>query len=309
MSNAPNSPLALVVDDVATERRLACTVIERSLGWRTREAGSAGAALTAMAQETPNVVVTDLQMPDCDGLELVESIRKSYPSVPVVLMTAWGSEKVALQALKRGAASYVPKSEVTEELAESLERVVSAAHAAHNRRRLLSHLTRVELDFALENDPALIPVLVAQLQDHLQSMRLCDQNGLIRAGIALEEALLNGMYHGNLEVTTKLKQEDESAFQQMIADRRQQPPYCHRRLTVEVRMTPEQARFDIADGGRGFDPTTLPDPTDPANLESVGGRGLLLIRTFMDEVKFNAPGTQITLVKRRDQRTRETVKH
>jgi anti-sigma regulatory factor (Ser/Thr protein kinase) len=140
-------------------------------------------------------------------------------------------------------------------------------------------------------------------------MRLCDQNGLIRAGIALEEALLNGIYHGNLEAATQLKQEDEAAFHRLIVDRRQQPPYCHRRLMVEVRMTTEQARFDITDGGRGFDPTTLPDPTDPANLESVGGRGLLLIRTFMDEVRFNTTGTQITLVKRREQRSRGTVNH
>ena len=43
-----------------------------------------------------------------------------------------------------------------------------------------------------------------------------------------------------------------------------------------------------------------PDPTDPANLERVGGRGLLLIRTFMDEVTFNDRGNQITLVKRRE---------
>jgi anti-sigma regulatory factor (Ser/Thr protein kinase) len=62
-------------------------------------------------------------------------------------------------------------------------------------------------------------------------------------------------------------------------------------------MSCERAEFVIADEGPGFDPNSLPDPTDPANLESVGGRGLLLIQTFMDEMRFNAAGNQITIVK------------
>jgi CheY-like chemotaxis protein/anti-sigma regulatory factor (Ser/Thr protein kinase) len=299
MPPAPNSPLALVVDDIATDRRLACAVIEKNLGWRTREAADGCEALAALADEVPSVVVTDLRMPDCDGLTLVENIRQSHPSVPVVLMTAWGSEKIALQALQRGAASYVPKAEIAAELADSLANVVSAALATHNRRRLLGCLTRVELDFVLENDPALIPVLVSHLQDQLTHLRLCDQNGLIRVGVALEEALLNGMYHGNLEVGTQLKQEDEQAFHRLIEERRRQPPYRDRRLTVQARLAPDRAEFSVQDEGPGFDPAGLPDPTDPANLESVGGRGLLLIRTFMDEVRFNAAGNRIAFVKRR----------
>ncbi len=296
----PQLPLALVVDDIATDRRLACAVIEKELGWRTREAVNGCEALAALEAEVPAVVLTDLHMPDCDGLGLVETIRCSHPSVPVVLMTAWGSEQMALKALQRGAASYVPKSEIATELADSLESVVTAAQAAQTRRRLLSFLTRVELEFVLENDPTLIPVLVSQIQEQLTPLRLCDQNGLIRVGVALEEALLNALYHGNLEVSSQLRQEDERLFLNRIQERRQQSPYRERRLRVHARMTSEEAEFTVADEGPGFDPNTLPDPTDPANLESVGGRGLLLIRTFMDDVQFNAAGNRITMRKRRE---------
>src|SRR5207253_2156364 len=103
-----------------------------------------------------------------------------------------------------------------------------------------------------------------------------------------EEAILNAMYHGNLEVDSQLRQDDESRFHRLIEERRQNPHYANRRLTVRALLTPERAQFVVADEGAGFDPDTLPDPTDPANLERVGGRGLLLIRTFMNEVKFNA---------------------
>jgi anti-sigma regulatory factor (Ser/Thr protein kinase) len=55
----------------------------------------------------------------------------------------------------------------------------------------------------------------------------------------------------------------------------------------------------ISDDGPGFNPADIPDPTDEENLLSTSGRGLFLIRAFMDQVSHNQPGNQITLVKLR----------
>jgi len=57
--------------------------------------------------------------------------------------------------------------------------------------------------------------------------------------------------------------------------------------------------FIVRDEGPGFDPSALPDPTDPENLLKPCGRGVMLIRTFMDQVNFSAKGNEITMVKRR----------
>jgi anti-sigma regulatory factor (Ser/Thr protein kinase) len=54
----------------------------------------------------------------------------------------------------------------------------------------------------------------------------------------------------------------------------------------------------VRDEGPGFDPGGLPDPTDPANLERPCGRGLLLMKTFMDEVRYNDRGNEVTMRKR-----------
>jgi anti-sigma regulatory factor (Ser/Thr protein kinase) len=67
---------------------------------------------------------------------------------------------------------------------------------------------------------------------------------------------------------------------------------------VTVQITREEARYVVRDEGPGFNPSKLPDPTDPSNLERVSGRGLLLIFTFMDEVKYNATGNEVTMIKR-----------
>ena len=64
-------------------------------------------------------------------------------------------------------------------------------------------------------------------------------------------------------------------------------------------MSSTEARFTIRDEGSGFD-TSLPrNPTLPDNIERYSGRGLLLMRMFMDEVLFNAAGNEVTLVKYR----------
>jgi anti-sigma regulatory factor (Ser/Thr protein kinase) len=86
----------------------------------------------------------------------------------------------------------------------------------------------------------------------------------------------------------------------LIDERRVDPNYRNRRVHVTARESPAEAVYVIRDEGPGFDPSKLPDPTDPSNLVRVSGRGLLLIRTFMDEVHHNEIGNEITMTKRRD---------
>ena len=74
----------------------------------------------------------------------------------------------------------------------------------------------------------------------------------------------------------------------------------HRRVTITSRVTPDQVRYTVCDQGPGFDPSLLPDPLDPENLLRAHGRGLMLIRSFMDEVAHNESGNEITMVKRRE---------
>jgi anti-sigma regulatory factor (Ser/Thr protein kinase) len=131
-------------------------------------------------------------------------------------------------------------------------------------------------------------------------MQLCDRTGWMRIAVALREAVVNAIYHGNLEVTSQLREDDQSAFDRLVEQRLADAVFAARRVHVIARETRNDVTYVIRDEGRGFDPTTLPDPTDPANLERSTGRGLFLIRTFMDEVRHNGVGNEITLVKRRD---------
>jgi anti-sigma regulatory factor (Ser/Thr protein kinase) len=124
---------------------------------------------------------------------------------------------------------------------------------------------------------------------------------MTRVCIALEEALLNAIFHGNLQLSSDLRQDGEEAYYRLAEERRGIVPFRDRQVFCTARLSHAEVRVTIRDEGPGFDPTTLPDPTDPANLGRIGGRGLLLIRTFMDSVTHNQAGNEVTLVKRGNQ--------
>ena len=290
----------LVVDDSAVDRLRTEKILAKDAGLTVSVAANGKEALEHLARGLPDLVLTDMQMPEMDGLQLVEEIRSRYPAVPVILMTAHGSEELAVQALQRGAASYVPKRNLANDLPDTIESVLGVAKANRSQLRLLECLIDTQSHFVLENDAALIPSLIGHLENNLTRMRLCDENGLIRVAVALREALINAIHHGNLEIDSSLREKDEKHYCTLVQERRQQEPYLDRRVHVYAKESHHEAYYVIRDEGPGFDPTSLPDPLDPANLEKVSGRGLLLIRTFMDEVHHNKEGNEITMIKRCD---------
>ena len=285
----------LVVDDSAVDRRLVGAVLEQNDEWKIDYAATGKEALAKIEEQYPDAIVTDLQMPEMNGSELVKVVSRRIPVIPVVLITSCGSEEVAIAALKAGASSYSPKSAIKKDLVPNLTTILSVATEQRKQERILMRRTQHSMSFVLENDNSLIGPLVEMLQAQLKGW---DEADRLRIGIALDESFVNAMYHGNLEVGSVLRQEDERAYYDLIEKRCLEAPYCDRRIKVDADFGADWMRVTVQDEGPGFDPTTLPDPTDPANLERVSGRGLLLIQTFMDKVEFNEQGNRITLFKK-----------
>lgn len=91
--------------------------------------------------------------------------------------------------------------------------------------------------------------------------------------LALEEAMVNAIKHGN----------------------RMQPD---KQVFIACELTAEEVTVVIEDQGEGFKPEEVPDPTDDENLENPGGRGIMLIRSFMNGVAYNDKGNRLTMVKK-----------
>ncbi len=287
----------LVVDDDRTQAE-EFEVLLRNAGCEVTLAGNGREAMEILRHGKPDIILTDLDMPEMDGLELVRAIRREYPALPVILMTAKGSENVAMKALHHGAASYVRKRTLARAVVRTVGSVPAVARAIPQPEQVLDCLTDDRLSIVLDNDPAQVPAVLGLLELVASHLHPCDRSDRIRGGMALHEVLLNAIQHGNLELDSDLRQKDEQIFRDLGEKRRKQQPYRDRQVRVWATLSRTEAVYVVGDEGPGFDPATVPDPADPANLERIGGRGLMLIRAFMDEVEDNRKGKRITLRKR-----------
>jgi len=116
----------LVVDDKELMRDSVAAILSRK-GHAVVTAPDARGALARIADKRPECVVTDLQMPGMNGLELLEEIRKIDAELPVVFMTAFGSVETAVEAMRKGAFDYVTKPFSGDELSISVERALEHA--------------------------------------------------------------------------------------------------------------------------------------------------------------------------------------
>lgn len=301
-------PDILVVNDAPLDRRLVGELLASEPNMHVQYAVDGADALATMAQRLPDLVITDLLMPEMDGLSLVAEVRQQCPQVPVILMTSQGSEELAVRALQQGAAGYIPKRLLPHYLCHTIRKVLRVSLRDRSRSRLAESMQKLETTLLLENDSALFDPLITYLQDGVAQMGVCDDADRTRVGVALEEALANALYHGNLEVGSELRELDTDAYHDMVERRRHESPYQERRIEVQAKLARDEAVFVVRDGGRGFDPAALPDPTDPANLEKASGRGILLMRSFMDDVLYNSEGNAVTLIKRRGAGPRAAAK-
>jgi CheY-like chemotaxis protein len=292
-------PTLLIVGDPTGLNVAREALIELELGWEVVFAGSASEAQAIPAVRNVDVVLVDLGNPHLDGLDVVSTLHTRHPHTPIVLMSAPYAVSVALEAVRRGAINHFPRDLLDTEPAAVLETLRAAAGDHVRKTRAMSLLAHQSFEFTLDNDRAQVPAVVGRLADATVEVGLCDRPAATRVGVALEECLLNAIIHGNLEVGSALRQTDEVHYDRQIEERRRRSPYAERRVSVTARLTRQEWVFVVEGEGSGFDVRTVPDPTDPAHLFRVGGRGILLMRSFMTAVQFGDRGNRVTLVKRR----------
>ncbi len=130
-----------------------------------------------------------------------------------------------------------------------------------------------KITYTLESSIATVDRL-EQTAEEVARRAGMDEDEVFRISVAVREAAVNAVIHGNCYSPEK-------------------------RITASFEAIGNDLVIRIADQGKGLNPDTLPDPLAPENLLRGSGRGIFLIRSFMDEVKFRQlhPGTELTLIK------------
>jgi two-component system NtrC family response regulator len=131
----------LLVDDDDNLRWVMQTQLEQ-MGYAVVTAADGASALAAIDRDPPSLVLTDLKMPGMSGMELLERIRREYPEIPVLIITAFGTIQSAVQAIRSGAYDYLTKPIDYDELGISVGRVLEHFRLVQEVQALRTSLDR-----------------------------------------------------------------------------------------------------------------------------------------------------------------------
>lgn len=141
----------------------------------------------------------------------------------------------------------------------------------------------------------LIELAVRFACGHLALHRICNDERAARIGLALHEALTNAMIHGNLGLSSELKEQPDNAFGRELAARCFDAALSARRVKMSLAFAADGCDISIEDEGEGFDYASVAEdaadetPPDNSALRS-SGRGILIMRAFSDELRFSRDG-------------------
>ena len=274
-------------------------------GWQVeRGDGKAVDKLGPRAVRAFDLVTVELSLAVTDCGVLLKDLATIRRTAPILITARPDAPAPDLAAtLAMGAGGLAVCDGHSRKVLETAARLLGEVDADATRRRLLAAMTESRCTFVVDNDPDLLPAMITRLQNSVILFSVCDSAEGARIGVAIEEALSNAIYHGNLELDSKLRENGTEAYYALAAERRATEPFCSRHLQITESLNAHEVRITIRDAGPGFDTTKLTaetnDPTEDAEFVVPSGRGIMLMQAFMDEVIYNAAGNEVTLVKRR----------
>ena len=252
----------LIADDEEAARKSLGQILTED-GYEVILAADGEDALRLVAEESPDVLLTDLRMPAMDGHELLKRVRQSYADVAVIIMTAHGTIRSAVQALQEGAEHYLTKPIDVEELEHLLKQAMA-------RRRLLSEarLMRERLDekYTFEN-------IIGRSAEMLEVFRLVEQVAPSQASILItgesgtgKELIAQAIHQRSTRRDMPFVKVSCAALPETLLE---SELFGHERGAFTGALSRRAGRFEVAAGGT----------------------------IFLDEVGDIAPGMQVKLLR------------
>jgi DNA-binding response OmpR family regulator/anti-sigma regulatory factor (Ser/Thr protein kinase) len=245
-----------------------------------------------------DLVITDINMDGMDGFDVINRVKSTKPSLPVILMTGQATLDFAIRAMRMGASNLFQKPLTIRELVNSVFHLVELHRELGRTAVGLRGLVEEHRRFQFRAHELDIPSMVGHMTDRLVPLGLARTTNVDVIGMAFHEALVNALEHGCLEMDSSLKGDlfaEQDAFAATMQERLTDPAYANRQVEVEIFITPQRFEATITDGGPGFDTATVSRFSE-AGLGKQCGRGLAMIQLVMDEVTHNPKGNQIRLV-------------
>jgi len=235
----------LIVDD-EKGMRLALKALLGREGYEVETAGSGEDAVRCIQQGSFHVVITDLSMNGVSGMQVLEHARQVDPDVAVIMITAYGSEKIAVQAMKLGAVDYLPKPFDNDEVRVVVRRVMATVQLKRDHRRLLE---QVQGDFAFEQIVGRSPNM-RRVFDTIAKVADADVTVLIRGESGTgKELVANALHYRSPRRGKAMVKMNCAALSRELVE---SELFGYERGAFTGAITRREGKFEAADGGTLF---------------------------------------------------------
>ncbi|HOO45193.1 MAG TPA: ATP-binding protein [Deltaproteobacteria bacterium] len=284
------SILAIDRDKVTTD------IISSSLvpeGFQVYIARGPSDGLSKFIQVKPDLVILNIDSFSTMGFMTLKDICEADPHAQVISMGMSRDDALAMECIRHGAKDYLKKPLEAKELIRSIERI-------ETRRRLVSLTSEPDTGcvrseqkrLVFGNDTEKLPYIINQAAYNAGA--ICPDKDTLK--MALGEIVLNAIEHGNLNITMKEKRSatEKGVYNELLNERKSDPAYAGRVVTMDISMDREKIVYTISDQGSGFDHKTMFNTDPHAHIGS--GLGMFIARSFFSEVIYEGSGNTVRLI-------------
>lgn len=257
-------------------------------------------AFTYIKNHKPHITILDIIMPELNGIDLLKKIKTEFPDIHPIILTGNATLENTISALQNGAENFIQKPFNVSELLNIIEKVGRTIITQIKEQSLIPYLKNVTYQFIFDNEASYFNLVCKVISDHLKGLKFCKEKIINTIILAVEEAMINAIDHGNLELQSEYQNgilQNLDEYKTLRKQRLKNNLYKNRQIIMELEMNPDYFKCTITDEGKGFNWRELPKNDLEKYIKKGFGKGAFLIHTFMDRVEFNAKGNQIKLIK------------
>jgi len=254
---------------------------------------------------SPDIVISDIRLPDKSGNIVVKEIKEMDKDVPIIVITGYSDHNLILSAMRNGAVELLKKPFKPKDL----KYLISKIEILFKKIRVklsASFLQWEKRHVKIANDIHIIPSVTDFIFSNVDY--IFGEVSFMKIG--LQEILINAIEHGNLEITYEEKQRllGTGEYNRALKEKAHLPENISKCVDIKVFSTPEYLKIMVEDMGTGFDLSSIPDPQNPENFLNEHGKGIMMTLNAFDEVTYNDKGNKVTLVKYSENKPERTLK-
>jgi YesN/AraC family two-component response regulator len=295
----------LIVDDEPP----ICNMVQRFLGMNNYQGDSASngkEALSKIQNDHYDIVLTDIKMPEMDGLTLMKLAKSIKPELIFVIMSGYGTLDSAIECMKMGALNFIKKPISIVELIATIkkaEELIITRNVPVKMKPYLIHIDK-ELEISTKDLNNNLEMIVNYLVSEIKELG-CAKLSVDNITMGLYEALSNAIEHGNLNLKKEISRENKidvlDSFIKEKMEKLKLPEFANKKVKIKYLFSSDKFEFSIKDEGKGFNYREFLKGIDQNIYNDSLNKGLFLIKNVVHEVEFNDKGNEIKIIYYHDQ--------